>query len=222
MCSSRAYLWALQNKLRDMAVHDSRPIIAGSKMQDTSCPGRCWLRCQAKCARLRALCQLYSETIWLNANSSLRRRQPYNVRRPTMQGQVRGIEVRRPCSPLTIHPRYSRFPPPRIPRAPERQNAPFPAHDARRRTTHDARSHSLLSCRCRTLFSARSLLPPSLHAWERECAQTHPGIRASPSHLSRHPPTLVQYLTSPRHDCSPYLSLTQFLLFSPPHTLSSS
>lgn len=156
----------------------------GPSLQDPRCRiprAQDAVGCVAKCARLRALCQLFSETIWLNANSSLRRRQMYNVRRATMQGQVRGIEVRRPCSPLTIHPRYSRFPPPRIPRTPERS---LPR--TRCTTPHDTRRTIALPPLVPLPYLILRPIPPSFHP-------STPGsvIRASPSHVSRHPPTLA-------------------------------
>lgn len=202
---------ALQNKLCDIAVQDSRPTL-----QDPSCRkprAQDAVCCVAKCARLRALC---SESIWLTANPSLRRKS-----RATLQGQIGhgAIEVVRSCS-LSPHGPSPAIAASHLPGSPRKSECkPFPRTRRRNDTRRTIALPPLVP------LAAVPYSPPDpiflhLHASERECAQTHPGIRASPLSASSH--TLDQYLTTLQHDPSPNLSPTHFLLFSPPHTLSSS
>lgn len=74
--------------------------------------------------------------------------------------------------------------------SPDPQNfrAPLPSPQT---TPHDTRRTIALPPLVPLPYLILRPIPPSsttLHAWERECTQTHPGIRASPLSLGILPP----------------------------------
>lgn len=136
MRSSRAYLWALQNKLCDSDVQDSRPTLhAAGSLQHASCPRPPF--CVVRCAGLAGLRAHRAEGRADLAERQLVTATP-NTRRTRRRCRVASTAMAtpRPCPPprsvpaiAASHPRIG---------SPEHENT-----RTRRRTTHDARTIAL-------------------------------------------------------------------------------